>query len=202
MRSDARPKCASVPRPPSAPSPSTPKPCASSTTSHASNSSASASELRQRREVAVHAEHGVGRDQLPPRRRRREAPPQRGDVAMRIADEIRARKQRAVVEARVVEPVGEDRIAAPGERGQDREVGEIARRERQRPRVGAGSHERRELRSRAPRAARSGRRSGATRRRPRPSACAVARPPRRRPDDSRARDSRCSRTPESRDRRR
>ncbi len=42
MRSDASPKCASVPRPPFSPVPSTPKPCASSTTSQASNSSASA----------------------------------------------------------------------------------------------------------------------------------------------------------------
>ncbi len=45
----------------------------------------------------------------------------------------------------MVQPVGEDRVAAPGERGEDREIGEIAGRERQRPRPGAGPHERGEL---------------------------------------------------------
>ena len=170
MRSDARPKCASVPRPRPRPSPSTPKPCASSTTSHASCASASASSSRQRRDVAVHAEHRVGRDQLAPRRRRREPPLQRGEVAMRIADEFRARQERAVVEARVIQPVGEDRVAAPGERGQDREIGEVAGRKRQRSRARARAHERGELALRAPRAARSGRRRGAKRRRPRPTA--------------------------------
>ena len=100
---------------------------------------------RQRREVAVHAEHGVGGDQLALRRRRRETTPQRRHVGVRITDELRAGQQRAVVEARVVQPVGEDRVAAPGERGQDREIGEIPGRERQRARARAGPNERGEL---------------------------------------------------------
>ncbi len=51
---------------------------------------------------------------------------QRRDVAMRVADELRARQERAVVEAGVVEAIREDRVAAAGERGEDREVREIA----------------------------------------------------------------------------
>ena len=46
----------------------------------------------------------------------------------------------------MIEPVGEDRVAAAGERRQDREVGEIARRKRERPRAGARRDERREFR--------------------------------------------------------
>ena len=66
---------------------------------------------------------------------------QRRRVGMRITDEIRAGEERAVVEARVVQPVGEDRVAAPGERGQDREIGEIPGREGQRLRPCAGANE-------------------------------------------------------------
>ena len=136
------PKCASVPRP----SPSTPKPCASSTTSHASYASASASRSRQRRDVAVHAEHRVGDDELA---RRPPPPSSRASSASTsqcaIADERRARQQRAVVQARVVEAVGEDDVVAAGERGEDREVREIAARERQRARAGARRDERGEL---------------------------------------------------------
>ncbi len=100
---------------------------------------------RQRREVAVHAEHRVGRDQLAPGRRRRDTPFERRDVAVGIADEFRPRQRGAVVEARVIQAVGEDRVAASRKRGQDREVREIARRERQRLRAGTGPHERGEL---------------------------------------------------------
>ncbi len=45
----------------------------------------------------------------------------------------------------MIQPVREDRVAAPGERGQDREIGEIPGREGQRPRARAGAHERGEL---------------------------------------------------------
>ena len=100
---------------------------------------------RQRRDVAVHAEHGVGRNHLAPRLRRREAAGERRHVPMRIADERRAGQERAVVEARVVQPVGEHRIRAPGERGQDREVREVAGRERERAGRGARPYESREL---------------------------------------------------------
>ena len=96
-------------------------------------------------QVAVHAEHGIGCDQPASGLRRRHPGAERRDVAVRIADELRARQQRAVVEARVVQLVTEDRVAAADERREDREIGEIASRERQRPRTGAGSHERRKL---------------------------------------------------------
>ena len=51
---------------------------------------------------------------------------------MRIAFEIRARQQRAVVQTSVIEFVGEDRVAAPGKCGEDADVGGIAGREQQR----------------------------------------------------------------------
>ena len=44
----------------------------------------------------------------------------------------------------MVEPIGEDLAAAVSERGEDREVGEIARRQRQRARLHARPHELRE----------------------------------------------------------
>ena len=62
-----------------------------------------------------------------------------------IADEFGARQQRAVVQARVVQPVGEDRVVAPRERGQDREIGKIAGRECQRARAVARRDEGGEL---------------------------------------------------------
>ena len=99
-------------------------------------------QARERRDIAVHAEHRIGGDELAPRGRGREARRQRVRVAMRIAHERRPREQRAVVQARVIELVGEDRVVAAGERRQDREVGEIARRERERPRARAGRDER------------------------------------------------------------
>ena len=127
---------------------------------------------------------------------------ERVDVAVRVADELRARQQRAVVEARVVEPVARRRVAAAGERGQDREVREVAGRERQRARVRRTARRTRRARPRAPRAAPCGRRRDATRRRPRPSARRLRARRRRRRDRSRARGSRCSRTRAARARRR
>jgi hypothetical protein len=106
-------------------------------------------QLDQRRQgcdVAVHAEDGVGCDQLASRLRRGEPRFERRHVRMRVADEFRSRKQRAIVQARVVQTVAEDRVVAPGERGQDREIREIAGRERESKRAGAGPNECRELR--------------------------------------------------------
>ena len=151
-------------------------------------------QARERRDVAVHAEHRVGRDDLAPRGRGREARRERVGVAVRVADELRARQQRAVVQARVVQPVAEHGVAAAGERRQDREVREIARRERQRARVRRRARRRRRARPPAPRAPPCGRTRDATRRRPRPSARRRRARRRRRPDGSRARGSRCSRT--------
>ena len=100
----------------------------------------------QRREVAVHAEHRIGRNQLSPRVRRYEAGAQRRDVAMCITNQIGARQQRSIVEAGMVQMVGENRVAAAGKRGQDREIREITGRKQQRTRADARPHERRDLR--------------------------------------------------------
>ena len=75
--------------------------------------SASSSSPRQRREVAVHAEHRVGAISFRRALLAREPRSQRGDVAVRVANEFGARQQRRVVEAGVIEPVGEHGVAAP-----------------------------------------------------------------------------------------
>ena len=95
-------------------------------------------QARQRRDVAVHAEHGVGRDQLPLRAAARKPLRQLDEVAVAVADELRARQQRGVVEAGVVKPIAENRVAATAQGGDDGEIREIPRREQQRPRIGAG----------------------------------------------------------------
>ena len=64
---------------------------------------------RQRRDVAVHREHGVGCDDLAARFEALNRDAERGDVRMRIADVLRARQQHRVVQARVVEAIGEHR---------------------------------------------------------------------------------------------
>ena len=103
-------------------------------------------QFRQRREVAVHAEDGVGCNQPCRGRARPEPHAQRSDVAMRVADELRPRQERPVVETGVIEAIREHRVAAPGERGQDRQIGEVSGRKRERARVLAGPDERSEFR--------------------------------------------------------
>ncbi len=102
-------------------------------------------QARERRDVAVHAEHGVGGDDLARRAAGREARRERVGVGVRVADELRAREQRAVVQARVVEAVPEHRVAAAAERREDREVREVAGREGQRARAFARRDERGQL---------------------------------------------------------
>ena len=66
---------------------------------------------------------------------------QRRHVAVRIADESGARQQHAVVQACVIQPVGEDRVVASGQRRQDGEVGQVPGGKRQSSRAGTGRHE-------------------------------------------------------------
>ncbi len=86
------------------------------------------------RDVAVHAEHRVGRDQLAARLGCREQLVERGEIAVRIAFEVGARQQHRVIERRMIEFVGEHRIVAPGERGHDADVCHVAGRKQQRAR--------------------------------------------------------------------
>ena len=84
-----RPKCSSEPSPRA---PSTPVACASSSITNASWRSAASSELRQRRDGAVHAEDGVGDDHpLAARRPSRRA---RGRGRRRRGGRRRARSRR------------------------------------------------------------------------------------------------------------
>ena len=82
---------------------------------------------RERRNVAVHAEDGVRRDDLALRGQGGNPARERVDVAVRIADEFRPREECPVVEARVVEAVCEDRIGASGQRRKNGQVGEVTR---------------------------------------------------------------------------
>ena len=133
-------------------------------------------QIGQRREVAVDGEHGVGDDDGPlggcaatePARRRR----RRG---ARSTTTLRPRQPAGVDDRGVVERVGHDRGARPGQGGDGPEVGEVARREdqaglrrrRRRPgrlsrrcvQVGAAGHQPRPGRSGSP-AHRRGRRGG------------------------------------------
>ena len=189
----AAPKCASTPRPRA---PSTPKPCASSSTSQASWRSASARRSRHRRDVAVHAEYRVGDDELAPRARSGQQAIERGEIEVGIAPELRAREQRRVVQGRVVQPVGEHRVAARRERGHDAEVRRGSRSRRAAPR-GSSTKRASALLERVMRGAvpedemrRAGADAVALR--------ALARRCDRAPDARRARGNRCCRTRRSR----
>ena len=95
----------------------------------------------------------------------------------------------------MIEAIGEHRVAAPRERGEDREIGEIAGRKRERAHALARTDERRELGFERVVRRRSGRRRGATRPRPTPQrARRVARGRDDRRMAARARGNRCSRT--------
>ena len=78
--------------------------------------------LGKRRQVPVHAEYGVRRDDAHGGSRGFEPRGEGGHVEMRITGETRAREDRAVVEARMVQLVGEDLRVAIGECREDAEV--------------------------------------------------------------------------------
>ncbi len=122
MRGEETPKCASAPRP----RPSTPMPCASSRTSQASWRSASARSsgtgatspsMLKTASVAITrvADFEAASSARQP-----------AEIAVRITTERRAREQRAVVQARVVQPVGEDGRAAVRDRREDAEIRGVA----------------------------------------------------------------------------
>ena len=103
-------------------------------------------QLRQRRDVAVHAEHRVGCHQLAAARRSSRACERARRGRGVDNPHLGARQARAVDEAGVVELVGEHRVAAARQRGDEAEVREVARAEVQRARQ---AHERGEARSSA-----------------------------------------------------
>ena len=88
-------------------------------------------QLRQWRDVAVHAEHAVGRDQRVALGAR-ELVGERGRVGMPVAQQLGAAEPCAIDQRGVVQAVLHDAVAAPGERGDGTEVGHVAGREEQR----------------------------------------------------------------------
>ena len=134
--------------------------------------------LLERRDVAVHREDRVGDDQrAAPPRACAQAPGEVLDVAVVVDEDLGARQPAAVDDRGVVELVGEDDVAAAGERGDDAGVGQVARAEQQR---GLGALERRPAAPRAGDGSSSCPRPAATRRRRRPSASPRRPPPRAR----------------------
>jgi len=86
-------------------------------------------QLRQRRDVTVHAEHSVGADQLALRTALRQAAGELVEIPMAVADELSARQPRRVVEAGVVQAIAEHRVAATAKHGDNGEIGQVSRRE-------------------------------------------------------------------------
>ena len=82
--------------------------------------------------VAVHAEDRIGDDESAARRMPREQLVERADVGVRIDVHGRAREPAAVDDARVVQLVAEDGVAAADERRDGADVGVVAGREEQR----------------------------------------------------------------------
>jgi len=89
-------------------------------------------EFGQRREVAVHAEHGIGQDQLAFGLAGGEQAFQGVEVAVRIALVVGAGKLDRVDQRGVVELVREHGVAAPDQRHDDAQVGHVTGREQQR----------------------------------------------------------------------
>ena len=106
-------------------SPNTPLACASSTIMMQPNSSASSHERRQRPEVAVHAEHAVGDEQLALARRGSSCEDaSRGvDVLVREHLDRGAAQAAAVDDAGVVQLVGDDDVVLGQDRGDGAGVG-------------------------------------------------------------------------------
>ena len=112
-------------------SPYTPTACASSTIERRAGRPAELRVLRQRRDVAVHAEQRFDDDERLPAA----APAldeQRASAPTSLCGKTtrpRARQPDAVDQARVIALVREDDVAVLGQRRQHREVGEVAARE-------------------------------------------------------------------------
>ena len=91
-------------------------------------------QLLQWRHIAVHGEHRIGHDQLlgqaiAARAVAADAPFQVLDVRVPVDDYLSAGEAASVDDRGVVELIGEDRVAAPGERADDAEVCQVARSE-------------------------------------------------------------------------
>ena len=82
-------------------------------------------QLGQWREVAVHAEHGVGKDQLALGGAGGESRFERGEVVVWVAHAVRPRQLHGVDQRGVVELVGEDRVVASDKRRDDGQVGHV-----------------------------------------------------------------------------
>ncbi len=80
-------------------------------------------QLRQGRDVAVHAEHGIGDNQFPAFRRLHQQLFELRHVAMPIALHLRARQQHGIVERGMVELVGKHGVALARQRLHHTEVG-------------------------------------------------------------------------------
>jgi hypothetical protein len=77
-------------------------------------------------EVAVHAEHGIGEDQLAPGGAGGEQALERRQIGVRVALAVGARELHGVDQRSVVEAVGEDGVVAPDQRRNDAKVGQVA----------------------------------------------------------------------------
>ena len=119
--SSSRPASATAPRPPG---PTAPSACASSTSTRTSCRRASSDDVLERRDVAVEAEHAVGRDQRAAAVALREAPGQVLGVGVLVGERLRAGQPAAVDDRRVRELVVEDHLALARQRRDDAEVGE------------------------------------------------------------------------------
>ena len=89
-------------------------------------------DLRQRRDVAVHAEHAVGGDQRRAAVALAQRPREVLGVGVAIGDDLRAREAAAVDDRAVAELVVQDDLAAPGQGGDHAQVGHRAGPEEQR----------------------------------------------------------------------
>jgi len=87
-------------------------------------------QARKRREIAIHAEDRISHDQLVRRIAGGQQALQCGEIVVRIAAKIRARKLHGVVKRGVVEFVGKNRITPPHQRRHHGQIGHIAGAER------------------------------------------------------------------------
>jgi hypothetical protein len=84
-------------------------------------------QFAQGSDVTVHAEHGVGRDELGRTGAVAQHPRKRRDIAVRIDVYLGTRKPRCVDQACVVQGIGEHGITSPDECGQSPEARHVSR---------------------------------------------------------------------------
>ncbi len=91
-------------------------------------------QLRHRRDVAVHAEHGIGEHELAPRGGCPQQPIEQGHIVVRIDMDGGAREPRTIDQAGVVQHIRKNCVAASHERWHNADVGQVTGAEVQRPR--------------------------------------------------------------------